>query len=147
MFVNLCKNLYRIGPWQVLTRPGRFAKTKNGQILTEIFLSDKIIRKTKDFPVFEEIFLVFAVLTLLPVQKNRDFTCFPGKFPVFCVITLSPIFLFHSSWQWNSRSNLVHSLLVWKKNFQLLKIFKMKNMRLDSNIEWKASKNTFMLSL
>ena len=56
----------------------------------EIFLSDKIIRKTKIFPIFWEIFPIFAILTLLPVQKNGDFTRFPGKFPVFCVITLPP---------------------------------------------------------
>ena len=72
-------------------------RQKNAEFLTEIFLSDKIIRKTKIFPVFWEIFPVFAVLTLLPVQKNGDFTCFPGKFPVFCVITLHPGYKVKSS--------------------------------------------------
>ena len=71
--------------------PGRYVKTKKtAEFLTEIFPSDKIIRKTKIFPVFLEIFPIFSVLTLLPVQKNGDFTRFPGKFPVFCVITLPP---------------------------------------------------------
>ena len=47
--------------------PGRYFTTKKtAGFLTEIFLSDKI------------------------VQKNRDFTRFPGKFPVFCVLTLPP---------------------------------------------------------
>ena len=56
------------------SKPGRYAKTKKtAEFLTEIFLSDKIIRKTEIFPVFWEIFVVFAVLTLPPVQKNGDF--------------------------------------------------------------------------
>ena len=48
----------------------------NMAFLTEIFLSGKIIRKTKIFPVFLEIFPIFAVLTLLPVQKKRRFYSF-----------------------------------------------------------------------
>ena len=70
---------------------GRYVKTKKtDKFLTEIYLSGKIIRKTKIFPVFFEIFPIFAILTLLPVQRKGDFTCFPGKFPVICGITLPP---------------------------------------------------------
>ena len=67
-------------------------RQKTDEFLTEIFLSGKIICKTKIFPAFLEIFSIFAVLTLLHVQKNRDFTHFPGKFPVFCVRTLPHLY-------------------------------------------------------
>ena len=52
-----------------LNQGGMLRQKKTAKFLTEIFLSDKIIRKTKIFPVFWEIFPVFAVLTLLPGKK------------------------------------------------------------------------------
>ena len=43
---------------------------KTAEFLTEIFLSVKIIRKPKKFPVLSEILPVFAVFTLLPEWKK-----------------------------------------------------------------------------
>ena len=39
---------------------------KMAEFLMEIFLSDKIVRKTKIFPIFLEIFPFLGVITLLP---------------------------------------------------------------------------------
>ena len=57
-------------------------RQKTDEFLTEIFLSGKIICKTKIFPIFLEFFPIFTVLTLVPIQKNVDFTRFSGKSPV-----------------------------------------------------------------
>ena len=59
---------------------GGMIRQNNAEFLTEIFLSDKIIRKTKIFPFFGEIFPVFAVLTLL-FRKTEILLVFPGNFP------------------------------------------------------------------
>ena len=61
--------------------PVRYVKTKKtAEFLTEIFLSDKIIRKTKIFPVFWEIFAVLklcdpsAIPTIRHAHHNKALT-------------------------------------------------------------------------